>query len=410
MQQHPVPQNVTNFQFKLVGDMTLKQFGYLAGGVVLAILASKLPYPVIFNYSLAGIFAFSGFALAFLPIEDRPLDIWLKNFIISIFSPTQFVYKKTGGTLDFLNIDLTRDQQNATVIIEKNLKKDRYRDYISTLPSSQKNLIDEAINNYLSNLNFEDNTQTQKPHKTQNYIQEPGDIRNEVKVRPLTFYIQEEKNKEEQKITENKIEARKKEELNAQYQEIKLTGATTSKTTIIHDTYTAPKREDILKKVDFEYLKSKPPKKEETEDPEKKRQEEIAKRLEEIKQTTPQETKIQTQKSGFHTIDVSKIEKIYQTPQTPKTPNIICGVVLDTNDKPLIGAILEIKNSRFEPERTLRTNKIGQFFTATPLLPGEYIISVEYSGFSFDNIRIVLDNKIIAPLLIRAKKIELTSR
>ncbi len=383
--------------------MTLKQFGYLAGGVVLAILASKLPYPVIFNYSFAGILAFSGFALAFLPIEDRPLDIWLKNFIISIFSPTQFVYKKTGGTLDFLNIDLTRDQQNAAVIIEKSLKKDRYRDYISTLPSSQKNLIDEAINNYLSNLNFEDNTQTQQPHKTQRYIHETGDIGNEVKVRPLTFYIQEEKNKEEQKPAENKIEARKKEEINTQYQEIKLTGATTSKTTIIHDTYTAPKREDILKKVDFEYLKSKPPKKEETEDPEKKRQEEIAKRLEEIKQTTPQETKIQTQKSGFHTIDVSKIEKIYQTPQTPKTPNIICGVVLDTNDKPLIGAILEIKNSRFEPERTLRTNKIGQFFTATPLLPGEYIISIEYSGFSFDNIRIVLDNKIIDPIMIRAK-------
>ncbi|EKD47460.1 MAG: hypothetical protein ACD_66C00049G0001, partial [uncultured bacterium] len=28
MEQHPVPQNVTGFQFKLIGDITLKQFAY----------------------------------------------------------------------------------------------------------------------------------------------------------------------------------------------------------------------------------------------------------------------------------------------------------------------------------------------------------------------------------------------
>jgi len=38
MQQHPVPQNVTQYQFRLVGDMTLKQFLELLFGLVLAYL------------------------------------------------------------------------------------------------------------------------------------------------------------------------------------------------------------------------------------------------------------------------------------------------------------------------------------------------------------------------------------
>ena len=36
MDAHPIPQNVTSFQFKLVGEMTLKQFLYLATGMVIA--------------------------------------------------------------------------------------------------------------------------------------------------------------------------------------------------------------------------------------------------------------------------------------------------------------------------------------------------------------------------------------
>ena len=44
MDNHPIPQDVTGFQFRLIGDMTIKQFAYLAGGMILAwiFLASPL--------------------------------------------------------------------------------------------------------------------------------------------------------------------------------------------------------------------------------------------------------------------------------------------------------------------------------------------------------------------------------
>jgi hypothetical protein len=95
MQQHPIPRNVTGFKFKLVGSMTLKQFGYLAVGVVLGYFFFKtLPLPGVISLGVGILFAGGGAALAFVPIQGRPLDTWVRAFIKSIYSPTQYVWHK----------------------------------------------------------------------------------------------------------------------------------------------------------------------------------------------------------------------------------------------------------------------------------------------------------------------------
>ncbi|MFZ2025556.1 MAG: PrgI family protein [Microgenomates group bacterium] len=95
MEQHPVPQNVTTFQFRLIGDMTIKQFGYLAGGAILAYISYILPLPFFFTWPLTVIFAFMGVGFAFIPIEERPMDIWVLSFLKSVYAPTQFVWHRT---------------------------------------------------------------------------------------------------------------------------------------------------------------------------------------------------------------------------------------------------------------------------------------------------------------------------
>lgn len=93
-QAHPIPQNVTNFEFHLVGDMTLKQFGYLAAGVGLAFLVFTtlstsqpiLAWPIIIISALLGV------AFAFLPIQERPLDHWVVAFFKAIFQPTSLKF------------------------------------------------------------------------------------------------------------------------------------------------------------------------------------------------------------------------------------------------------------------------------------------------------------------------------
>lgn len=96
MEAHPIPQNVTSFQFHLVGDMTLKQFLYLASGSTIAylIFLFGIPYYPLISWPLLITSALLGVAFAFLPIGSRPLDYWLKAFLKAVYSPTKRVWVK----------------------------------------------------------------------------------------------------------------------------------------------------------------------------------------------------------------------------------------------------------------------------------------------------------------------------
>src|SRR3990167_3191663 len=101
MEQHPIPQAITAYRFKLVGDMTLKQFLELAAGVVSAWILFNSPTNILIKWTLGPFLAFFGFALAFLPIEDRPLDHWIINFFRSIYSPTPYFSSQKPKKLHF---------------------------------------------------------------------------------------------------------------------------------------------------------------------------------------------------------------------------------------------------------------------------------------------------------------------
>lgn len=100
MEPHPIPQNVASFQFRLVGDMTLKQFLYLASGATLAyiIFVFFAPNYPFLAWPLVIISSFSGVAFAFLPIGSRPLDYWLAAFLKAIYSPTRRIWGKNNKT------------------------------------------------------------------------------------------------------------------------------------------------------------------------------------------------------------------------------------------------------------------------------------------------------------------------
>lgn len=96
MEQHPVPQQISSYEFRLVGDMTLKQFGLVAGGVVFALILHALPLPGFIEWPLITISGFTGIAFAFLPFEERPLQTWVIAFLKAAYSPTQFFWRKRG--------------------------------------------------------------------------------------------------------------------------------------------------------------------------------------------------------------------------------------------------------------------------------------------------------------------------
>ncbi len=93
IQQHPVPQDISNYKFRLIGDMTIKQFASLGIGIVLSVMIYSSPLPFFFKYPLSFIILLLGVGMAFVPFQGRTLDVWIIAFIKSIYSPTQYIWK-----------------------------------------------------------------------------------------------------------------------------------------------------------------------------------------------------------------------------------------------------------------------------------------------------------------------------
>jgi hypothetical protein len=137
MEQHAIPQPITSYEFKLVGEMTLKQFLKAGGGIVVALLINATKLVFFIKWPLMILFGGGGLALAFVPFQDRPLEKWIVAFIKSIYFPTIYTYKKRTNT-DWLEIDMTKAVKEE----KKNKKEefpikdqDKVEEFIGSLPS-----------------------------------------------------------------------------------------------------------------------------------------------------------------------------------------------------------------------------------------------------------------------------------
>lgn len=140
MEQHPIPQQISSYEFKLVGDMTLKQFIKAAGGIILAILINTTSLIVLVKWPLMFICGGGGLLLAFVPFEDRPLETWVLAFIKSIYSPTIYIYKKRANK-NWLEIDSSKvveeeSDEDEGVVAKKDNSK--VKEFIESLPSVKR--------------------------------------------------------------------------------------------------------------------------------------------------------------------------------------------------------------------------------------------------------------------------------
>lgn len=108
MGQHPIPQQISSYEFKLVGDMTLKQFLKAATGIILAVMINSTKVVFFIKWPLMILAGGAGLLLAFVPFQDRPLEAWVGAFIRSIYSPTIYTYQRKGSR-NWLDLDLTKN-------------------------------------------------------------------------------------------------------------------------------------------------------------------------------------------------------------------------------------------------------------------------------------------------------------
>ncbi len=125
MQQHPVPQNITGFEFKLVGFLTLRQFGYLAAAGIFTFILYSAKIPIFVILVLAGPLDLLALALAFLPVNGLPFERALVAFLKTIYSPSVRVWHREPKVLGFLEPQFSRYLQSQNNPSEQRVLSDR---------------------------------------------------------------------------------------------------------------------------------------------------------------------------------------------------------------------------------------------------------------------------------------------
>ncbi len=361
MEQHPIPQNVSSYQFKLVGDMTLKQFFQLAGGILVGILFYSSPLLPIIKWPLAIISGLLGVGLAFLPLEERPLEKWIFAFFRAIYSPTIFTWRRGS-----VSAKLFQDEpvQQATTQEDAALKD--YLSKTSQVPSSLGNL-EKAESGFLSKLSGLVNNLSATPTKTQAPPVIPSDEQKIIQPLPITVTNIQEK-PQAQFVTSDMTQPSPEQPKGLQIPETP--PVQFQATTVPHMVVEEQPSTTVVQTSAV----SGP-----------------------VSQVVAGNEMISTRQAMF-SVDAAP-------PNPPSTPNVVVGQIVDQDRRIVEGAIMEIRDSAGRPIRALRSNKAGHFITVTQLDNGHYEIVTERDGYEFAPVNFDATGALIPPILVQGRRL-----
>lgn len=369
MEGHEVPKNVSEFEFHLVGDMTLKQFAYLATGLGIAylifvIIGSSLPFlawPLIF------ISTGLGASYAFLPILDRPLDHWTISFFKAIFSPTQRSWLSKAFSTQSpefknrLNIYLS-SVSDAPSSAEATVTKSSVIPRFTQETTQVSPKLQPAIKPLAPSQPSPPPIEQTPPANIPTNLPTSGELEASVELA------------KEKQILQNQL-LREQKVLSSLRQRASMPGANPA----LYSVQMSESQKNIaglnekISKISHELavLAGTP-----------------------TLISPPKKVVVQPYKSADIKLTLTSI------------PNVINGIVTDSQGNYLEGVVVVTHDKEGLPVRALKTNKLGQFLAATPLPNGTYTITLEKDSLNFDSYEVTLGGEALPPLKIAAKKQE----
>lgn len=342
MENHPIPQDVTGFQFKLIGNMTVKQFAYLATGAVFAWILYQIPVFSLLKFLLCAISVAAGAAFAYLPIGGRPMDVMIGNYVKALVRPTEFIYRKDGGQIYIPSGISAVSVKKITQYTNQNqglglLPQDQLRSYLRTFEPKTTSQMGNQVNYYTNQMGTAANVTSEAESTTPN---------NSTPATPRVL-----------SYSENQAAAW------AAPQPILMT------------------YKDLQQKQGSKVYKVKDP----ADNPEPK-QEVVQKPT--IVRSETQKTASPAQKTTSGNVGVFDF------------PNLITGTVKDPRGNPLPNILVEVKDKEGNPVRAFKTNEFGRFASATPLINGNYTIEFEDPKLlnKFEKITISATGQVISPV------------
>lgn len=434
MENHPIPQDVTGFKFKIIGSMTIKQFGYVIAAGIFCTITFALPIEglaALLKFPLILLFAAVGFALAFVPVGGRPLDKMLVYFATSIPKENQFVYHKQGVDLNqyefFKPVKVTAQ---ATQVAQQPKSNANRTALASALRNSYFRPDEEELQYFSSIKASFDNPATPvatppmtskvqlpstPPLPSQAPVSSPPPTPVNVgavpaplpSVEPVTPVIKEREvinpvAPVQPTITTDEIKE-------------KLAQAPEAATKTQQDT----KKEEVAEIAkEIQDIKTAEQTAGKTEELENKIRDLEQKLAEALGQTAQYQNQVLNQaKQPTATNVVTPVEKQAAPAQSVKTvtaqtqlnsgfptlpdiPNIILGIIKDPRGKVLQNILVEVVDSNELPVRAFKTNALGQFISATPLPNGTYKIYFDDPGktHEFETVQVEMKGEIFNPI------------
>ncbi len=387
MENHPIPQDITGFQFKLIGDMTIKQFAYLAGGAFLAYLFFISPLPFFIKIFISFFCAGFGFSLSFVPIDGRPLDTMVSYFLRAMFSPNQYLFQKAGVSLSFPPPPKKSHPKAKTTAPESKEKLERFLSATAKKPAGK---LDEKETVFFSSISslFSPGKNTKQPANDKPRLLTIKEIGNQLPTEQTEPQFEEEK-------PTNVMEQKTSEELEKE-------------TNLIKEALKAAKKQEEEKKD----VVSAPGIHEKVLELEAQLQQTLSekKALEDQMLTLQKQFNLQKQ-TGFTptktvTPNVRTVPKdLSKTVGAPiiagaDFPNLISGIIKDSRNNVLPNILVEVKDKDGNAVRAFKTNALGQFSSATSLSNGTYTVVFEdpKGQHKFDAVEIIAEGVAMLPL------------
>lgn len=368
MIEHPIPQNVTSYQFHLVGDMTLKQFLELMAGVAAGWLIWSLNLPAIIRWPLVISAVVLGFGLAFMPLEDRPLDQWLIAFFRAIYRPTIFVWKKAIRD-DILSFQASPAETRSVLESAVKMPTAKLESLLAAYKINETVKADPLLETWEKHLAsipqlFSEVTVPKKLADTTIFPQ--------IKPIDLSYHVSDLTPVLHSLTPPTDPEAILRGEITLpHYPQVPL-----NLPVAIGDTPSQPL--PLIKNKNFPNQTG----------------------LSEIK--LPSFNTAGT-RSGTGAISATVMQSL-TLPSSPSTPNVLTGIVVTPDGQIADNAIVEIRRlTDHLPVRAVKSNRLGHFAIATPLENGSYEILTDKDGLTFDILKIDVGGLIMPPIEIRAK-------
>jgi len=394
---HAVPQHIAAFEFKLIGDLTIKQFLFAGVGVAVAYAAwiSELNFFLKWAVIISSLGL--GLGTAFFPIQDRTLDQWLLNFIAALFSPTQRVWRKEPQPPEYLREDYSQFLTSQVLSITPLQSRRRLQQYLGGLKEVEisTGLEDEE---FVEKLNFD--------------VPLPTTVEVEIEKREERVERRKEQLPERKELP---VEPKLASEVNLALEKtLKIPREGEVKQITVLQNITPGRKVRLptiegtirLRPEEIKLLperKISPPKPKE---PLKELIKEVAKPPQPPIPSVPSKPSIPSPLPPPPVTPVQKEAPLVTAP-TPvidkKIPNLISGVVKDREGKLLENVVVIIKDQDGDPVRALKTNKLGQFAISTPLENGNYTVEVSSKERYFDIMKTPADGSVLPPLEFKEK-------